>query len=508
MNWIAHSETPFANAQKAVIDVSGLPEQFRDGQKLRQEYEARQQQKALNEIMKVGDHNGRLELAQQHKYAGALVPLIQQQEQDRLMAVQKYNQGEADIANTNAQAAERNATASDKTYGVSEKQGAAVATASNAANGDITAFRQLLGGMVSTGRLPARVAQDLNNGFESMTPEVQQNMLKAYGASDADIAKVFKPEYKEVDAGGSVYGYNVNPITGDASGAQWIVDKTATPDNILDNETLTSNNIRTNTTNRQNNIETNQTSRANNIETNQTNYAKAELAAEMQKYGVDINAANAQQQLEFKRQEAEVKNNQAEFKTFGDKVYVVYKSGPNKGMARPALDANGKQIQGGTKSAAKKKPLTESQTKDSLFGTRMQAADKVINSLEKAGVTRGSVLSRTGSIGGTAANMLPSVLGGNSPEQQQYLQAQRDFINAILRRESGAAIAASEFASAEKQYFPQIGDSPAVIKQKANNRKLVTKKLLASAEAEQTPTVSGGRGNSSLDISDLLDTSR
>lgn len=367
MSWMAHNDAPL---RVGAADISGLSDSFRDGQKLRQEYETRQQQKALNEISQEGDFNARLGKARAHKYAGALVPMIQKQEQDRLMAVQKYNQGEADIVNTNAQAAERNATASDKTYGVSAKQGAAVATAANASNGDITAFRQLLGGLVSTGRLPTNVAQDLNNNFEDMSPEVQQNMLRAYGASDADIAKVFKPEYKEVDAGGSVYGYNVNPITGDASGAQWIVDKTATPDNILDNETLTNNNIRTNTTSRQNNIETNQTSRANNIETNQTSYAKAELAAEMQKYGVDTNAANAQQQLEFKRQEAEIKSNQAEFKTFGDKVYVVYKSGPDKGMARPALDTNGKQITNIKQSSTtKNKPLTESQTKDSLFGT-------------------------------------------------------------------------------------------------------------------------------------------
>ena len=86
MSWTAHSETPFINAQKAIIDPSGWADQFRDGQKLRQEYEGRQQQKALNEIMKVGDHNGRLELAQQHKYAGALVPQLQKYEEDRQKA--------------------------------------------------------------------------------------------------------------------------------------------------------------------------------------------------------------------------------------------------------------------------------------------------------------------------------------------------------------------------------------------------------------------------------------
>lgn len=54
---------------------------------------------------------------------------------------------------------------------------------------------------------------------------------------------------------------------------------------------------------------------------------------------------------------------------------------------------------------------------------------------------------------------------------QKYNQAKADFINAQLRRESGAAIAPSEFASADAQYFPRPGDSPQVIEQKRANRK-------------------------------------
>lgn len=55
--------------------------------------------------------------------------------------------------------------------------------------------------------------------------------------------------------------------------------------------------------------------------------------------------------------------------------------------------------------------------------------------------------------------------------RQKYDQAKADFINAQLRRESGAAIAASEFANADKQYFPVPGDTADVIKQKAANRR-------------------------------------
>ena len=58
-----------------------------------------------------------------------------------------------------------------------------------------------------------------------------------------------------------------------------------------------------------------------------------------------------------------------------------------------------------------------------------------------------------------------------SSEYQQADQAKRDFINALLRRESGAVISDGEFDNANKQYFPQPGDNEEVLKQKAANRR-------------------------------------
>jgi hypothetical protein len=68
-----------------------------------------------------------------------------------------------------------------------------------------------------------------------------------------------------------------------------------------------------------------------------------------------------------------------------------------------------------------------------------------------------------------------------------YDQAKRNFINAVLRRESGAAIAPSEFASANMQYFPEPGDSQAVIDQKKRNRETVIKGM-----ARESGRVTGG----------------
>jgi len=60
----------------------------------------------------------------------------------------------------------------------------------------------------------------------------------------------------------------------------------------------------------------------------------------------------------------------------------------------------------------------------------------------------------------------------NTAKGQQFDQAQRDFINAVLRRESGAVINSDEFDNAYKQYIPKTGDSPEVLQQKKNNREL------------------------------------
>jgi hypothetical protein len=107
------------------------------------------------------------------------------------------------------------------------------------------------------------------------------------------------------------------------------------------------------------------------------------------------------------------------------------------------------------------KPLTEGQSKAVAFGTRMQNSDKILNDLG---------LSGTNAIipGANNAAMNPFL----SNNQQKAVQAQRDFVNATLRRESGAVISDQEFANAAKQYFPQVGDSKEVIAQKAQNRKI------------------------------------
>lgn len=117
------------------------------------------------------------------------------------------------------------------------------------------------------------------------------------------------------------------------------------------------------------------------------------------------------------------------------------------------------------------KTLTESQGKASLFASRMDKANQIMSQLNADGTNNTSAIKG-------ALESVPLVGGalgtvGNfaaSSDQQRLEQSQRDFVNAVLRQESGASISPSEFESAQKQYFPQRGDSAAVIAQKAANR--------------------------------------
>ena len=120
--------------------------------------------------------------------------------------------------------------------------------------------------------------------------------------------------------------------------------------------------------------------------------------------------------------------------------------------------------------AAEGKALTDAQSKALLFGNRMGAAEQIFGELAKDGVNA--------SVPGSRAPLIGGVINALQPESRQRLdQAKRDFINAVLRRESGAVITEAEFANAEQQYFPQIGDGEKVIEQKRKARELAQRSI-------------------------------
>ncbi len=177
---------------------------------------------------------------------------------------------------------------------------------------------------------------------------------------------------------------------------------------------------------------------------------------------------------------------------------------PRTGTARPVTGPDGKPIGTGGK------PLTEFQGKSAAFGERAIKADEVLNQVGKDfSPTKINAKNAAGSlplIGGVSESAANSML---TEKEQQVDQAQRDFINAVLRQESGAAIGASEFENAKRQYFPQPNDKPAVLKQKAENRKTAINGFVRSAGpsaklGEKVTTVANPVAETPSDIADLM----
>jgi len=176
------------------------------------------------------------------------------------------------------------------------------------------------------------------------------------------------------------------------------------------------------------------------------------------------------------------------------------------GQATPVM-SGGQPVAGG-------KPLTESQGNATAFGVRMKESNQLLNKLEDKGVTNtgitratvGGIVGMTPFIGEkmqqgvqSGMNVLPGALGGPSAEQQQVDAARKNFVTAVLRKESGAAISASEFYTESQKYFPQPGDSDAVIAQKRHARDTALKAMEIQAgpgkrfiEETNLPSSTGG----------------
>lgn len=135
------------------------------------------------------------------------------------------------------------------------------------------------------------------------------------------------------------------------------------------------------------------------------------------------------------------------------------------GQAMPVMGAGGQQVKGVSGAP------TEAQSTAAGFAQRMELANSIINNLP-AGSQPG--------VGTRMAEAVPFVGGAlargviQSPDTQKYDQAAQDWIRAKLRKESGAAIGKDEMAQEYATYFPQVGDSPEKLAQKAEARRVAT----------------------------------
>jgi len=124
------------------------------------------------------------------------------------------------------------------------------------------------------------------------------------------------------------------------------------------------------------------------------------------------------------------------------------------------------------------KAPTVAQQTVSTYAARLEQSNPTIDSLEEKISSMNPVVFET-------QRKLPSYLQGAN--YQSFDQAARNFINSVLRRESGAVISPSEFDNAYKQYLPRAGDTQTTLAQKKQNRDIVYSSFKNAAGSAYQP---------------------
>lgn len=153
-----------------------------------------------------------------------------------------------------------------------------------------------------------------------------------------------------------------------------------------------------------------------------------------------------------------------------------YPVNPPSGFAvETGPDGQVRVIQGAGAGAAAGKPFTEAQSKDVVFATRAKGA---LEAFEPYG---DAMTSRRDRI----AEGVPLGLGREtqSPEFQMAKNAGDEFLQAILRKDTGAAITAQEQTLYGQTYLPHPGDGPEVLEYKRAARQ----RAVAALEAGMSP---------------------
>jgi hypothetical protein len=132
------------------------------------------------------------------------------------------------------------------------------------------------------------------------------------------------------------------------------------------------------------------------------------------------------------------------------------------------------------------KPFTEGQGKDVVYATRAQGALAEFDPVAEKLTSRSERL----------LEIVPLGLGRDyqDPDYQIAQRAGTEFLQAILRKDTGAAITEAEQEEYGRVYLPQPGDSPEVLKSRAEARRRAVAALQAGMSPEQMLAVERASG--------------
>jgi hypothetical protein len=131
----------------------------------------------------------------------------------------------------------------------------------------------------------------------------------------------------------------------------------------------------------------------------------------------------------------------------------------------------------------------EGQRKAAAFAARAEGAEKNLAGINAQGFTSPRLMTWMTSESPYAAFV------ASGPEQK-YFQAAREFISAVLRQDSGAAVPEVEFKRYFSTYFPVPGDGPDVMqaKQQARQRVIAELKALGGPANANMPSSAPSQG--------------
>lgn len=183
--------------------------------------------------------------------------------------------------------------------------------------------------------------------------------------------------------------------------------------------------------------------------------------------------------LEWRAQQAGLKPGTPEYAQF------MANGGRNDGMMIESDGQGGVRIGTGA-AAANVKPFTEGQSKDNVYATRATGALAVLDS-----VGAEAMASRSGRLGdalsGATMGLSREML--QSEDYQVAKQAGDEFLQAILRKDTGAAITEGEQSLYGVTYLPQPGDGPRVLEAKRQSRIRAVEALKSGMSIQQITTV-------------------
>lgn len=229
---------------------------------------------------------------------------------------------------------------------------------------------------------------------------------------------------------------------------------------------------------------------------------RTQQSADLQQNRYDLDSRKADEAERHNR----ALEGKAQDETFGNPVDETVDGKPvrvqygNRGTrrviagAQPAPKGKGGQLTvdpetGAVSYAPGGSVLKEGEGKAVTYGIRAASGLKKLEEIEDTGYDPANVSDRVAD-GMPAGNFMLSKSG------QKYKQAASEFLAAILRKDTGAAITDTEFRIYGEQFFPQAGDSAEVKAQKREARRTAYDALKSGSGAGQPliPTVPPSSG--------------